>query len=387
MSKRLTITVIISIVILSMVACQATSLIPTQQTNLLPDATLIPQVVTITGLTGEQDQFVSIYRNVSPGVVSIKTYDVDGIELGLGSGWVYSSEGYIVTNNHVVDGATKLEVDFSSGFKTFGEVVGTDVHADLAVIKVTTPAEELTPLRMGDSDMLNVGQIVIAIGNPFGLDSTMTTGIVSALGRAMPSSSSSAPGGGYFSSSDIIQTDAALNPGNSGGPLLNLDGEVIGVNQAIRTTSTVSSGEPVNSGIGFAISVNIVKRVVPSLIADGKFEYPYLGISTIDVFDQMPLDEITKLGLTQFTGAYVTSVTANSPADNAGVIASNSDSLGTEVLPGGDLIVAIDDQPVLRFDDLIGYLYTKKSPGDTVVITVLRGTEKVDLTLKLATRP
>ena len=387
MSKRLTITIIISIVILSMVACQATSLIPTQQTNLLPDATLIPQVVTITGLTGEQDQFVSIYRNVSPGVVSIKTYDVDGIELGLGSGWVYSSEGYIVTNNHVVDGAAKLEVDFSSGFKTFGEVVGTDVHADLAVIKVTTPAEELTPLRMGDSDMLNVGQIVIAIGNPFGLDSTMTTGIVSALGRAMPSSSSSAPGGGYFSSSDIIQTDAALNPGNSGGPLLNLDGEVIGVNQAIRTTSTVSSGEPVNSGIGFAISVNIVKRVVPSLIADGKFEYPYLGISTIDVFDQMPLDEITKLGLTQFTGAYVTSVTANSPADNAGVIASNSDSLGTEVLPGGDLIVAIDDQPVLRFDDLIGYLYTKKSPGDTVVITVLRGTEKVDLTLKLATRP
>lgn len=387
MSKRLTITIIISIVILSMVACQATSLIPTQQTNLLPDATLIPQVVTITGLTGEQDQFVSIYKNVSPGVVSIKTYDVDGIELGLGSGWVYSSEGYIVTNNHVVDGATKLEVDFSSGFKTFGEVVGTDVHADLAVIKVTTPAEELTPLRMGDSDMLNVGQIVIAIGNPFGLDSTMTTGIVSALGRAMPSSSSSAPGGGYFSSSDIIQTDAALNPGNSGGPLLNLDGEVIGVNQAIRTTSTVSSGEPVNSGIGFAISVNIVKRVVPSLIADGKFEYPYLGISTIDVFDQMPLDEITKLGLTQFTGAYVTSVTAKSPAENAGVIASNSDPLATEVLPGGDLIVAIDDQPVLRFDDLISYLYTKKSPGDTVVITVLRGTEKVDLTLKLATRP
>lgn len=387
MSKRLTITIIISILILSMVACQATSLIPTQQTNLLPDATLIPQVVTITGLTGEQDQFVSIYRNVSPGVVSIKTYDVDGIELGLGSGWVYSSEGYIVTNNHVVDGATKLEVDFSSGFKTFGEVVGTDVHADLAVIKVTTPAEELTPLRMGDSDMLNVGQIVIAIGNPFGLDSTMTTGIVSALGRAMPSSSSSAPGGGYFSSSDIIQTDAALNPGNSGGPLLNLDGEVIGVNQAIRTTSTVSSGEPVNSGIGFAISVNIVKRVVPSLIADGKFEYPYLGISTIDVFDQMPLDEITKLGITQFTGAYVTSVTANSPAENAGVIASNSDPLATEVLPGGDLIVAIDDRPVLRFDDLISYLYTKKSPGDTVVITVLRGTEKVNLTLKLATRP
>ncbi|TFG68603.1 MAG: PDZ domain-containing protein, partial [Anaerolineales bacterium] len=302
-------------------------------------------------------------------------------------GWIFSNEGYIVTNNHVVDGADKLKVDFPSGFKTYGEVVGTDTHADRAVIKVTAPADELIALKLGDSDLLNVGQIVVAIGNPFGLDSTMTTGIVSALGRAMPSSVSSAPGGGFFSSSDIIQTDAALNPGNSGGPLLNLDGEVVGVNQAIRTTASSTSGEPVNSGIGFAISVNIVKRVVPSLIANGKFEYPYLGISTLDVFDQMTLDEITKLGLNQFTGAYVTSVTKDSPAFIAGVIASNTNSDVTDLLSGGDLIIAIDDQPVLRFDDLISYLYTKKSPGDTVVVTVLRGTEKVDLPLTLATRP
>jgi 2-alkenal reductase len=387
MNKKITFTLLISILILSIVACQATSLIPTQQSNLPPLATQGPQVNTLINLSAEQDQLVSIYKNVSPSVVSIKIYDVSGTELGLGSGWVYSSEGYIVTNNHVVDGAAKLEVDFPSGFKTYGEVVGTDTHADLAVIKITAPADELTPLKLGDSDLLNVGQIVVAIGNPFGLDSTMTTGIVSALGRAMPSGPSSAPGGGFFSASDIIQTDAALNPGNSGGPLLNLNGEVVGVNQAIRTTASSSSGEPVNSGIGFAISVNIVKRVVPSLITDGKFEYPYLGISTMDVFDQMPLDEITRLGLTQFTGAYVTSVIADSPAFKAGVIASNSDAQATEVLPGGDLIIAIDDQPVFRFDDLISYLYTKKSPGDTVVITVLRGTEKVDLNLTLATRP
>jgi S1-C subfamily serine protease len=387
MNKKITFTFLISFLILSTVACQATSLIPTQQSNLPPLATQVPQVNTLINLSGEQDQLVSIYKNVSPSVVSIKIYDVSGAELGLGSGWVYSSEGYIVTNNHVVDGAAKLEVDFPSGFKTYGEVVGTDTHADLAVIKITAPAEELTPLKLGDSDLLNVGQIVVAIGNPFGLDSTMTTGIVSALGRAMPSGPSSAPGGGFFSASDIIQTDAALNPGNSGGPLLNLNGEVVGVNQAIRTTASSSSGEPVNSGIGFAISVNIVKRVVPSLITDGKFEYPYLGISTMDVFDQMPLDEITRLGLTQFTGAYVTSIIANSPAFKAGLIASNSDAQATEVLPGGDLIIAIDDQPVFRFDDLISYLYTKKSPGDTVVITVLRGTEKVDLNLTLATRP
>ncbi len=387
MNKKITLSVLISIVILSMVACQATSLIPTQITDLSSAATQGAQVVTVTSLSGEQDQFVSIYKNVSPGVVSIKIFDVNGTELGLGSGWVYSSEGYIVTNNHVVDGAAKLEVDFTSGFKTYGEVIGTDAHADLAVIKVTAPADELTPLILGDSDLLSVGQIVVAIGNPFGLDSTMTTGIVSALGRAMPSGTSSAPGGGFFSASDIIQTDAALNPGNSGGPLLNLNGEVVGVNQAIRTTGTSTSGEPVNSGIGFAISINIVKRVVPSLISDGKFEYPYLGISTVDVFDQMPLDEITRLGLSQFTGAYVTSVTPDSPASKAGVIPSNTDTSLNEVQSGGDLIIAIDDQPVLRFDDLISYLYTNKSPGDTVVITVLRGTEKVELNLTLATRP
>ncbi|OGN73589.1 MAG: hypothetical protein A2X25_14715 [Chloroflexi bacterium GWB2_49_20] len=384
MKKKITVSVMTLILILSMVACQATSLLPTQQVG---SSTPSAQVVTVTNLSGEQDQFVNIYKSVSPGVVSIKIYDASGTELGLGSGWVYSSDGYIVTNNHVVDGAAKLEVDFTSGFKTYGEVVGTDAQADLAVIQVTAPAEELTPLKLGDSDLLNVGQVVVAIGNPFGLNSTMTTGIVSALGRALPSNVSSASGGGYFSASDIIQTDAALNPGNSGGPLLNLDGEVVGVNQAIRTNGSTSSGDPVNSGIGFAISVNIVKRVVPGLIADGKFEYPYLGISTLDVFDQMSLEEITKLGLTQFTGAYVTSVTADSPAAKAGVIASNTDPKATELLAGGDLIVAIDAQPVFRFDDLISYLYSNKSPGDTVVVTVLRGKEKVELTLTLASRP
>lgn len=387
MKMKKTFILMISIILLTMVACQATSFLPTQPTNPVPLATQGPQLVPVTDLLGVQDQFISIYKSVSPGVVSIKTYDVNGNELGLGSGWVFSAEGYIVTNNHVVDGATKLEVDFQTGFKTYGEVIGTDAHADLAVIKVTAPAAELTPLKLGDSDMLSVGQIVVAIGNPFGLDSTMTTGIVSALGRAMPSSVSSAPGGGFFSASDIIQTDAALNPGNSGGPLLNLNGEVVGVNQAIRTTNSTTSGEPSNSGIGFAISINIIKRVVPSLIANGNFEYPYLGISTMDVFDQMTLDEITRLGLSQFTGAYVTSVTEGSPAFKAGLVPSNSDPQATQVQTGGDLIIAIDSHPVVRFDDLISYLYTNKSPGDTVIVTVLRGTEKVDLSLTLGNRP
>ena len=255
------------------------------------------------------------------------------------------------------------------------------------MLKVDAPADELFPLTLGDSSTLSVGQVVVAIGNPFGLDSTMTTGIVSALGRSLLSDVATAPGGGYFSSSDIIQTDAALNPGNSGGPLINLQGEVIGVNQAIRTNNSTTSGEASNSGIGFAISINMVKKVVPSLIQTGTFEFPYLGISTVDVFDSMSLDEITSLGLTQFTGAYVTSVSAGSPAEQAGVIPSNPDPNSTQLNSGGDLIIAIDSQPVKRFDDLISYLYTEKSPGDTVVLTVLRGSEKVDLTLTLATRP
>jgi len=388
MNKKIKYSALTVTLIMLLSACQLTNVLPIPINPSVATPTIqSSQPVTITSLGAEGDQFVTIYKNVSPGVVSIKTYDNTGTALGLGSGWVYSSEGYIVTNNHVVEGAAKLEVDFPSGFKTFGTVKGTDAHSDLAVIQVTAPASELKPLTLGDSSQLNVGQVVVAIGNPFGLDSTMTTGIISALGRALPSSVSAGSSGGYFSASDIIQTDAALNPGNSGGPLLNLNGEVIGINQSIRTTGTTSTGDPLNSGIGFAISINIAKRVVPSLIKTGKFIYPYLGVTTLDVFDQLSLDEITKLGLTQFTGAYVTSVTAGGPAAKAGVIASNTDANATDVLPGGDLIIAIDGHPVLRYDDLIGYLYSQKSPGDTVVLTVLRGSKKVNLTLTLGVRP
>lgn len=388
MNKYLKYSSLTLILILLLSACQLTSYLPTSGIGSIPTATMqASQPLTITNLSAEGDQFVTIYKDVNPGVVSIKTYDSTGAGLGLGSGWVYSSDGYIVTNNHVVDGAAKLEVDFPSGFKTYGTVKGTDAHSDLAVIQVNAPAGDLKPLKLGDSSQLSVGQIVVAIGNPFGLDSTMTTGIISALGRALPSTVSAGTNGGYFSSSDIIQTDAALNPGNSGGPLLNLNGEVVGINQSIRTTGTSTTGDPLNSGIGFAISINIAKRVVPSLIQTGKFIYPYLGITTLDVFDQLSLDEITKLGLSQFTGAYVTSVNAGGPAAKAGVIASNNDPTATDVLPGGDLIIAIDGHPVLRFDDLIGYLYSQKSPGDTAILTVLRGTKKVDLTLTLAARP
>jgi len=204
------------------------------------------------------------------------------------------------------------------------------------------------------------------------------------VGRTLDSARE-APGtdGNFFTAGDIIQTDAAINPGNSGGPLFNLNGEVIGVNRAIRTENFTTTGEPVNSGIGFAIAINIVKRVTPVLIAEGQYDYPYLGISSLP---ELNLPEIEALGLESFTGAYVTNVTPDGPADQAGIRAGEQNtSLGLNA--GGDLIVAIDGQSIQRFDDLLRYLINNKSPGDTVVLTVLRGEEQVDIEVTLGRRP
>ncbi|MCL4530969.1 MAG: trypsin-like peptidase domain-containing protein, partial [Chloroflexi bacterium] len=290
----------------------------------------------------------------------------------------------------------KVEVDFNSGYKTYGTVIGTDLDSDLAIVKVNAPASELHPLTIGDSSQVKVGQTVVAIGNPFGFNGTMTVGIVSGLGRTLDSehaapNAPSTPGSGsqaqpqtFFTAGDIIQTDAAINPGNSGGPLFNLNGEVIGVNRAIQTTNFTSTGEPVNSGIGFAIASNILKRVVPTLISSGKYDYPYLGISSLP---SLSLDEIQALGLTQDTGAYVTDVAAGGPADKAGIKAGTQPTSIQGLNAGGDLIVAIDGHPVLQFDDLLAYLIENKSPGDTVVLTVLRGTQKQDITVTLGKRP
>jgi S1-C subfamily serine protease len=379
MSKKVTLSVVVVLLTASLIACQMTGLFPT----LTPTATAIPALPVSsnpTDLSNQQDRFMTIYQQFSPGVVSIRTTTAQG------SGWVYSGDGIIVTNNHVVGTETKVEVDFASGLKTFGDVIGTDAYSDLAVIKVDAAASELHPLPLGDSGILQVGQTVIAIGNPFGLSGTMTTGIISALGRALPTSSQ-VQGGGYYSNADIIQTDTALNPGNSGGPLLNLQGEVIGINSAIETTGYTTSGEPLNSGIGFAISINTVKRVVPSLIQNGKFEYAYLGISTQD---DLPLTVIEALGLKSTSGAYVTSLTPGGPSDQAGIQAGTQ-PLNLPGYPalnkGGDLVIAIDTQPVVTFDDMIRYLALYKSPGDTVTLTVLRGDQQLDVPVVLGTRP
>ncbi|MCC7512096.1 MAG: PDZ domain-containing protein, partial [Anaerolineae bacterium] len=228
-----------------------------------------------------------------------------------------------------------------------------------------------------------VGQTVIAIGNPFGLNSTMTTGIVSALGRTLDSMHQTS-GGGVFTAGDIIQTDAAINPGNSGGPLFNLNGEVIGVNRAIRTVNSTNTGDPLNSGIGFAISSNIIRRVMPSLIQNGYYDYPYLGLSSMN---DLSLPIIEALGLNSQTGAYVLDVAKGGPADQAGLKAGSQNTSIQGLMAGGDLIVAIDGRPIQTFDDLLRYLINNKAPGDEVTLTVLRGDQTVDIVVTLAKRP
>jgi S1-C subfamily serine protease len=332
-------------------------------------------------LVTSQDTLVNLYKQVYQGVVAIQVLTDAG--RGLGSGFVVDDQGHVVTNFHVVENETDIEIAFASGYKARGELTGTDLDSDLAVIKVDAPKEHLHPMKLGDSDLVEVGQTVIAIGNPFGLEGTMTTGIVSGLGRTLQSMHTTEDGG-IFSAADIIQTDAAINPGNSGGPLLNLNGEVIGINQAIRTNSFVGT-EPVNSGVGFAISINIVKRVVPYLIQDGSYDYPYLGITSMS--RDLSLLEQEELGLPRSTGVYVTGVTSGSPADEAGLRAPTRNTSIPGLPAGGDLIIGIDGKSVLTYNDLIGYLVQNKSPGDTVTLTVLRDNQEIELALTLDKRP
>jgi len=374
MNKKVVLSFVVVVLTATMLACQFSGLVPTGIPMPTPTVSAaLPSSAQSADVTNNQDKLVALYQAVSPGVVTVQT------TTGLGSGWIYSSDGYVVTNAHVVGTETKVEVDFPTGTKVFGNVVGADQNSDLAVIKVTVSADQLHPLSLGDSDNLKVGQTVAAIGDPELLLGSMTTGIISALGRSQPSSVQATSGGNY-ATGDIIQTDALLNHGNSGGPLLNLDGQVVGVNWAIQ----VDAQSGASSGIGYAISVNTVKRVIPQLIQTGKFAYPYLGISTQD---NLPLDVINTLGLKNTTGAYVMTVVSNGPADKAGLRAGTTATSIPNLSSGGDLIVGVDGKPVLVFDDLMRYLILHKSPGDTVTLTVLRGDQKVDVKLTLGARP
>ncbi|MDZ4158249.1 MAG: trypsin-like peptidase domain-containing protein, partial [Anaerolineaceae bacterium] len=290
MFKKLWIGFLVAGLLIASLACQFSVNLPGlkvwegAQAEVTPEAiptpTIAPPLITVPPNAGSlqpmEGLLTELYARVSPGVVAIRTIGAGGG--GLGSGFIYDNTGHIVTNYHVIENTTDLEIHFPSGLKVHGKVIGTDLDSDLAVIQVEVPQTELHPLALGDSGDLKIGQQVVAIGNPYGLSGTMTLGIVSAKGRTLDSMRPTTQGT-FFAAGDIIQTDASINPGNSGGPLLNLNGQVIGVNRAIRAAGVTPQGDPLNTGIGFAISVNIVKRVVPVLIQNGFVEYTYLGIS------------------------------------------------------------------------------------------------------------
>jgi S1-C subfamily serine protease len=370
---------VILILVLASLACQMsgipTLVQPTPRATIPVSAPVLPNAP---DPAASDNTLVALYAQVLPGVVSISTGQA------LGSGFMFDSNGHIVTNQHVIDGATgEVEVSFSSGYKAYGTVIGSDADADVAVIQVNAPADQIHPLAIGDSSQLQVGQTVVAIGNPFGLNGTMTVGIVSGLGRSQFAHES--PEGGFFSTADIIQTDAAINPGNSGGPLFNMNGEVVGVNQSIRTENIdQTTGNAVNSGVGFSISINLVKRVAEGLIRDGKYEYPYLGISSRD---DLPLNVVEALGLNTYTGAYVVSVTPGGPADQAGIRGGSQPTSINGLEAGGDVITAIDGRQIVSFDQLLSYLITNKSPGDSVVLTIIRDGQTQDVTVTLGARP
>jgi S1-C subfamily serine protease len=299
----------------------------------------------------------------------------DGLRQGEGSGFVWDTDGHIVTNYHVVEDAETVKVSFANGTSAGAQVIGTDPDADLAVLNVDLPASELKPLVLGDSDALQVGQLAIAIGNPYGQDFTMTSGIVSAVGRIISSGSSP------FSIPEVIQTDASINPGNSGGPLLNRHGEVIGINTMIIS----ESGS--NAGIGFAIPINIARQILPTLIAGEEYQYAWLGISGTDLTDEVAAAMSLPAGT---RGALIINVTQGGPADEAGLRASQETLTvaGVEYPYGGDIIIAIQGKPVTDMDDLITYLVEHTRPGDKVTLGLLRvGGNQETVTTTLGVRP
>ena len=333
-----------------------------------------PQTVPV---LSEDELLVDLYARANPSVVNITVYaTIDGVveALGQGSGFVYDTQGNILTNAHVIHGAQDIEVTFSDGLVRPAERMGEDLNSDLAIVRVAELPEGIGPLPLGEMEGLAVGQTVVAIGNPFGLQGTLTRGIISALGRTIPALT-------IFSIPQAIQTDAAINPGNSGGPLLNLGGEVIGVNAQIETDGTSNS----NIGVGFAIPVSIIRRVAPDLVASGEYIWPYLGVSGGDVTPLL----VVAMSLPIERGAYVAMVTEDGPAIQAGLLGSTGtvEIDGRTVDTGGDVITAIDGVPVLSFDDLLVYLSLNTSPGQTVTLTVLRDGQTQEFDVTLQARP
>ncbi len=352
-------------------------------------ATAVPDEI-ISAADAEHELLANLYDRLASSVVFIEvvvgnSQDFNFSDTGNGSGFVYDREGHIVTNAHVVQGADEINVTFDDGFVTPAEVVGTDTYSDIAVLKVDTDPSRLTPIPLGNSDTVRVGDRAIVIGNPFGLASSMTSGIISAKGRQLPSAqlidADAVPG---FQNPSILQVDADINPGNSGGPLLNSRGEVIGVNTAIRTDSGVFQG------VGFAVPAATVGRVVPELIADGEVDYAWIGISAMSAADGFGVASLAEpLDLPVTSGVLLSTVTPGSPADKAGLRGGTQEVTlrGRQVCQGGDIIVAVDGNPVSTMDELVAYLVTNAGPGDTINMRVIRGRETLEIPVELEPRP
>jgi S1-C subfamily serine protease len=317
-----------------------------------------------------EDTVTSIYHNASPAVVEISVTQENTsffgryVQEGQGSGFLINSNGNILTNNHVIEGASKVQVRLQNGEILEGKVLGTDTVSDLAIVNIdATKVSGITPLSLGDSSSLTPGQMAIAIGNPYGLDNTVTVGVISGLNRSIGNLTG------------MVQTDAALNPGNSGGPLLNANGAVIGINTAIESTATGARG------IGFAVPSNIATAALPDLEAGRTVTRPWIGITGRSLTEALAKE----LNLSVNQGVYVVGVTSGSPAETAGLKAATSSANG-QPATSGDVIVKADGKAINAIEDLQTYIATKKV-GDNITLTVLRGGSNTDVQITLAERP
>jgi S1-C subfamily serine protease len=392
-----------TIVSLLLAACQGAESPPLQATPSTPVADLpvslsiaerdqaIPTRVAdsvIAEADAEYMLLTNLYERSAPSVVNIEVIRQDNgvTSTNRGSGFIFDRNGHIITNAHMINGASEIIITFDDGFVTQATSVGLDVYSDLAVLRVDVPVSRLIPLALADSSQVRVGERAIAIGNPFGLSSSMTQGIVSALGRNLRSAElingAVIPG---FQNPSIIQVDTVINPGNSGGPLLNSRGEVIGVNTAIRTDTGRFQG------VGFAVPSNTIARVAPELISRGRVDYSWMGISTVSSEDGRTLAAISgELGLPVNRGVLISNIMSNSPAQEAGLHGGNKWVTlrdGTSVCAGGDIIIAVNGQFISTMDELVAYLVQDTIPGDTVALLVVREGSTFEVPLTLRSRP
>jgi S1-C subfamily serine protease len=413
MKSKILITTFIAFLALSMAACSSLpatqtntqTTVPSSPTSAAPtNNTAAPAQLASPSLESLQQAYENVYQTVLPSVVSIEVtipassssvtlqnlpapfnspngnIPNDGITYALGSGFVWDTMGDIVTNNHLVDGASSITVIFSDGTKKSAKIVGQDVDSDLAAIKVDSAPAQLTSIQVGDSTQVKVGQIAIAIGNPLGLENTMTVGIVSALGRSLPVNSSTQAGDATYTIPDVIQTDAPINHGNSGGVLVDINSKLIGVTTAIESSSGGGS-----IGLGYVIPSIIVQKVVPSLISKGSYQHPMLGLTGTTMTDAIAAAMNLNAGQ---HGALVIKTAAGSPVEKAGILGGTKEvTIDTnQIQVGGDIIVKIDNTPVNNFEDLTTYLARYTDVGQTVKLTVLRQGKQMEFNVTLAVR-